>query len=165
MLTPFMKRSYFKRKPTTPLKRTKLRVAGVSDSATLKREIQSLLREIVIIRDGGCVLRDSPHAGNCGGYSKADQIILQGEHLVTRSNSASFADTRNIVCICRYHHITWKPQHSQLYWDLIEGIIGPTRWDYIRAVQRDASSHRAHKVDLKMEKIALMQELTELKRK
>lgn len=158
-----MKRSGFKKKPTIPLKRTRLRIAGVSDTATLKKEIQSLLREIVIIRDGGCVLRDSPLAGSCGGYGKSEKIILQGEHLVTRSNSASFADTRNIVCLCMYHHIFWKKQHSQIYWELIEGIIGPTRWDYVRKIQKENSAHKTYKVDLKLCKIALEQELREIK--
>ena len=53
--------------------------------------IQALLRAIVIITDGGCVLRFYTEAGACGGYTNAGDLILQAEHLVTRANSISSA--------------------------------------------------------------------------
>jgi hypothetical protein len=40
------------------MRHTALRAQGISDTATIKREIQYVAREIVIARDGGCVLRD-----------------------------------------------------------------------------------------------------------
>lgn len=137
-----------------------MRVAGISDSAALKREIQALLREIVILRDGGCWLRHYPEAGACGGYRKDGQLILQAEHLHTRARAASFSDSRLVVCICKRHHIFWKPQHSAVYNELAEAFIGPERTKLWRAVRED---HRPHKVDLKLEKLALEQELKALK--
>ena len=47
--------------------------------------------------DRGYVLRFYPEAGACGGYTKAREFIFQAEHLITRSNSVSFADMRNTV--------------------------------------------------------------------
>lgn len=159
-----LRRTAFKIKPRKPLKRTILKARGTSDTSVLKERIQYLVREIVIKRDGGCVLRDSPGAGACGGYgSKSGKLILQGEHLVSRSHSASFADTNNIVCICYRHHFHFKKQHSKLYWDLIEGIIGPKRWEMVEYWEQEVSSHQTSKVDWKLAIIALEQELKQYK--
>lgn len=134
------------------MKRGKLRVAGKSDTATVKREIQALLREYAIARDGGCVLKDKG-AGVCAGP-------LQAEHLVSRANSASFGDMRNIICLCQRHHIFWKPQNSRLYWELVEEIIGPERWAWIKRVEADK---RPYKMDWCLIKVALEQEVRKLK--
>jgi hypothetical protein len=108
-----------------------------------KLRIQALLRSIVIKRDGGCILRGSPEAGACGGYgSKSGKLILQAEHLNSRSNSISFGDLRNIVCICQRHHLYFKPQHSRLYWELIESLIGPERWEWVKRVEKDKNPYR-----------------------
>ena len=59
-----MKRSGFQKKDPAdikPMKRKKIRVAGKSTTAQRKKEIQRLVREIVIKRDGGCILRDIRH--------------------------------------------------------------------------------------------------------
>jgi hypothetical protein len=126
---------------------TRLRVAGKSEVSDIKRNIQALLRERVIERDSGCVLRR--FMANCSGP-------LQAEHLLTRSNSATFADLRNVVCLCQYHHIFWKPQHTRLYWEYIEEIIGPERWKWLALAEADR--HRPHKVDWKLAEIALKNE-------
>jgi hypothetical protein len=47
---------------------------------------------IVILRDGGCILRDTPHASACNGYAKDGHLILQADHLITRANSATYGD-------------------------------------------------------------------------
>ena len=119
------------------MKRTALRVQGFSDTATIKREIQYVAREIVIARDGGCLLRDLHYDGipECDGYANNGQLILQCDHLVTRSNSATFADTRLMVCVCRGHH-AWKSLGSNArkkeYDELVRTLISPERvklWD------------------------------------
>lgn len=141
-----MKRTPLKQS-TKPLKRTRLRLEGKSDAATLKRDIQAILRQIVIKRDGGCLLR---------GHGKCTEI-LQGEHLITRANNATFADTRNIVCLCTYHHLFFKKQHPLLYWELIEQKIGAHRWAWVKLALHDR--FKPAKVDLKLAKIALTYEL------
>src|SRR5713226_824439 len=50
------------------MKRTPLLQSSKSPVALCKARIQASLREITIKRDGGCVLRHYPEAGNCGGY-------------------------------------------------------------------------------------------------
>lgn len=140
-----MKRTPFKRSQK-PLQRTKLRIAGVSDTSVLKRDIQALLREIVIRRDGGCILR---------GHGQCTEI-LQAEHLVTRANPRSFGDTRNIVCLCTYHHLFFKKQYGQVYWDLIKQKIGPERWAWYEMAQNDRSYFKA---DWKLVKLGLTEEL------
>lgn len=157
-----MKRSYFKSKPRKPLKRTKLlrrtklRVAGHSEASETKREIQSLLRELAIKRDGGCVLRNHPETGLCGGTNKEGALILQAEHLISRSNSATFADMRNIICLCVRHHGYYKPQHSRQYWEAVEKVLGEKRWKWLKLSEEDRSPHKR---DWKLELLSLKQEL------
>lgn len=129
------------------LKRSKLRLQGRSTAAQLKVQIQALLRAIVIKRDGGCILRGK---GSC-------TEILQAEHLITRGNSATYADTRNVVCLCSYHHIFFKKQHPLLYWKYIEEKVGKDRWDWIHLALEDR--FRPHKMDWLLAKLALEQEL------
>ena len=133
-----------------------------SEVAKAKDRIQSLLRQIVILRDGGCVLRDYPSAGDCGGYRNDGNLILQAEHLVTRARSVSYADTRNVVCLCRHHHRHWKPQNSRLYWEIIEKVIGPKRWTWIKRVEADRKSYQFNLSDWIKEEIALTHELQAL---
>lgn len=154
-----MKRSYFKRKTTVPMKRTKLRVKGVSTTTQIKDEIQAKLREGVIKRDGGCILRHYKEAGNCGGRRNDGELILQAEHLVTRSKTATFGDLKNCVCLCKYHHLFFKKQHSSLYWDLVRKHIGEERYAWFQRARDDS---RTYKVDLKLTLIGLKQEVEKL---
>jgi hypothetical protein len=119
------------------MRHTALRVQGISDTATIKREIQYIAREIVIQRDGGCLLRDLHYDGipECDGYANNGQLVLQADHLVPRNNSATFADTRLIVCVCKGHH-AWKSLGSNArkkeYDELVRTLISPERvklWD------------------------------------
>lgn len=151
-----MKRGVWSRSPKTGPRTRSLRVVGQSTSSQLKREIQALLRELAIKRDGGCVLRDyQASAGQCSGP-------LQAEHLVSRANSATYADMRNIVCLCQRHHIFWKPQNSRLYWDLIKTIIGDERWDWYLARDHDRRPYPMGKADWKLCIIQLQQELAKV---
>jgi hypothetical protein len=89
----------------TPLKaKSRIRVVGKSDTTEIKRNIQALLREIVIKRDGGCILRGVRY---CGGLPDVPGVVLQADHLITRANSATYADSRLVVCVCRSCH-AWK---------------------------------------------------------
>lgn len=151
-----LKRSYFKTKPRKPMKRTRLRVAGTSTTKELKDEIQALLRELAIKIYGTCVLSKYPETGACGSYTKAGNLILQAEHLNGRSHTATFGDIRNIVLLCQRHHIYWKPQNSQKYWELIKEIIGEERWNWYQRCKEDRT---AHKIDLKLVLLDLKQQL------
>jgi hypothetical protein len=70
------------------MKRTPILAQGRSETSVIKREIQDAVREIVIKRDGGCILA---HTGNCNGYAKDGHLILQADHLITRANAATYA--------------------------------------------------------------------------
>ena len=146
------------------MKRTRIRVAGTSTTKELKDEIQYILREIVIARDGGCFLRNfkskiTPQYRECGGYRKDGKLILQAEHLHTRSNASSFSDSRLVVCVCHRHHIFYKPQHSDEYNGLAREFIGKKNSELWERVKND---YTAHKVDLKLALIGLKQELLEM---
>lgn len=117
--------------------RSPLSSKGKSETALIKDEIQYVAREIVIARDKGCILRDLHYDGipECGGFTKAGNPIYQADHLVSRSNSATFADTRLIVCVCRDHH-AWKSLGSNArkaeYDALVRTLLSPARvklWD------------------------------------
>ena len=117
------------------------------------------MNAIVRVRDGGCILRHYGKTGKCGGFRKDGGLILQAEHLHTRANAASYSDSRLVVCLCKYHHIFWKPQYSSEYWQIVERHIGMDRTALLHRVQED---DRPHKMDWKMEELALKQELKEL---
>lgn len=144
------------------MKRTKLRVKGVSTTAQLKDDIQDIVREIVIIRDGGCIFRkEKGHI--CIGYApKAGHLILQADHLLSRANSATFADTRLIVCVCKGIH-GWKSVGSNLrkeeYDERVKKLLSKevvTLWE---KCEKDMHAHKTYKMDWAMEKLVLLKEL------
>lgn len=134
------------------MKRSRVRVEGRSTLSQTKRRIQALLRACVILRDSGCILKDHRDTGPCFGP-------LQAEHLNSRRHARTFGDLRNIVCLCQRHHIFWKPQHSRQYWELIEELIGPARWAWLKLAELD---HTPFKADWRLVEIVLQEELNRL---
>ena len=132
------------------MKRTRIKVAGHSTTAELKKEIQALVRGVVIRRDGTCILRDIRHC---------DDPVLQADHLVTRANSATFSDTRLIVCLCRSCH-GWKHYHKEQYDALVRTLLPKERvklWD--KAMKDSWMPKRVGASDWRMEILALKKEL------
>lgn len=161
-----MKRSWLKRKtgfkPSfSQMKRSKINVVGHSDTSTKKADIQALLRLIVTHRDGGCMLRD---LRNCGGEAEVvdgkviSNVVIQAEHLVTRSNAATFSDTRLVVCICRDCH-GWKHWNKDEYDDLVKTVLAPELVELWERCEADRRAHKTYKVDLSLEIVALKKEL------
>lgn len=145
------------------LKRSKLRFKGVSDTAKTKERIQALVRSIVILRDGGCILRDVYGVPACNGYRKDGGMIYQADHLVSRGNSATFGDTRLIVCVCKGHH-GWKSVGSNLrkaeYDAVVKKLLSPQRlalWELA-----EAERFKPQPQDWALIEIALKQELSTL---
>ena len=158
----YMKKGTWKRKPTKVIKRGKLRVAGVSDTAELKREIQHFVRLIVIIRDKGCILRSLRGCNALGSVLDGKVVsdtVLQADHLRPRNHSATYADTRLIVCVCRGCHL-WKKYHEQEYNDIVRTLIPKENlilWD--RCIRERFT---AKKMDWKLELLGLKKELSNL---
>ena len=144
------------RRGTKQLKRSPLRIKGISETAILKEEIQAVLREICIIRDKGCILRNYPEAGQCGGYRGDGELILQYDHINSRSYSVSYGDSRLGVCVCKRHHIFWKRQHPAEYEKLVRKNIGEDRYKLLERVREDRGGH---KIDWKLTLLGLKQEL------
>jgi hypothetical protein len=117
-----------------------------------KKEIQRLVREIVILRDGGCVLRG---VRLCGG--EVGKAVLQADHLITRANSATFADTRLIVCLCRPCHGGYKQWHKEKYDALVKTVLDVDTVKLWERCQED--SWRPQKQDWKMHIVLLKKEL------
>lgn len=144
------------------MKRTKLKLVGDSDTATLKKEIQRLVREIVIKRDGGCVFRKIK-GHRCNGFRNDGKLILQADHLISRSNSATFGDTRLIVCICKGAH-GWKSVGSNLrkneYDALLKSILPKERVKLWEKCEKESwKPKRTGSYDWKLQILALNQEL------
>jgi len=154
--------STFKRKFTKPMKRSRLKIAGVSTTAQLKKEIQGLVRDIVILRDDGCIFKkEKGHI--CSGYApKAGHLILQADHLLSRSNSATFADTRLIVCVCKGIH-GWKSTNTELrkkeYDQRVKKLISKERVKLWEKAEEYTHAHKTYKPDWRLEIINLKQEL------
>ena len=55
-------------------------------------------------RDGGCILRNVQHRG---GTLDTLGVVAQADHLLSRSNAATYGDSRLVVCVCRACH-AWK---------------------------------------------------------
>src|SRR3990167_2408830 len=111
-----MKHSFFSRKPSNigkvkPKLPHNARI-GRETTKELKEAIQDQLRAIVIKRDGGCVMRGR-FGHTCSGFRKDGELILQADHLVSRSHSATYADERLVVCVCKGLH-GWKSVGSNL---------------------------------------------------
>ena len=154
-----MKKSGFKKRITKPMKRCKLRVKGHSETAELRDEVQRLLREIALVRDGGCVLRHYPETGACGCRRKDGELIQQFDHLNSRVHSNSFSDPRLGVIVCKRHHFYFKKQYPALYEKCVRDQIGEKRCKLLDAVRADRKSH---KVDLVLAIVGLNQELKKL---
>lgn len=149
---------------------TQLRTKGKSETAILKEEIQRLVREIVIKRDGGCILRNVRNCGGEAGYTfleggrigKVPGLVLQADHLVTRANSATFDDARLIVCLCRTCH-GWKHWHQKEYDALVQTILPANRVRLWEQCERDSwkPTHRVSS-DWRISIAALKQELARM---
>lgn len=167
-----MKRSGFKKKtyqeallarsqkPNFGSRRKKLRIKGISSTSQIKDEIQAVIRQIVIKRDKKCIL----YGIRCNHeYGVNDEgVVWQAEHLVERSNSATYADLKLVVLVCKNCH-GWKhfkkSNHDQ-YDEWVKQVIGKDRvahWE--RCVKQ---SWRPTKVDWKLTLVALKQELKNL---
>lgn len=140
------------------MKKTPLKRKSKSETSKLKDEIQSLLRKIVIKRDKKCIL----YGKRCYHQYGVDDVVWQAEHLIERSNSATYADPRLVVLVCKNCH-GWKhfkkSNHDQ-YDEWVRQSISKDRvklWD--RCIKE---KYRVSKIDWKLEKIALEQQLKKL---
>lgn len=143
------------------MKKTPLARRSKSETAKAKDRIQAKVREIVILRDGGCWLRGKQmEFGPCDGP-------LQADHLETRSKNISYAVTDLIVCACRRHHYyhghpvkRWRDRYEELARKFI-GEKRATLWDRVRM---DGKAHPMSAWDWAKVEIALEQELENLRR-
>lgn len=156
-----MKRTGFKKKWGKPLKRTKLRVVGHSTTTELKKEIQFLLREIVMLRDKKCIL----HGLRCyHAIGLSEGIVWQAEHLIERSNSATFADTRLVVLVCKNCH-GWKhfkDSNKEQYDTWVKTKISKERVQLWERCKKE--TWKATRPDWKLAIIDLERQLSELKK-
>jgi hypothetical protein len=139
------------------MRRSFLKRQGTSETALLKKEIQRLLREIVIKRDGGCILRK---------YRRCNDEVLQADHLITRANSGTYADTRLVVCVCRSCHY-WKSvgsnRNKNQYDDMVKNILPKELVELWERAERDSwRPTRYTASDWKLEILNLKSELEEL---
>lgn len=141
-----------------PMKRTRIKARGQSETARAKENIQALLRAFVIKRDGGCILRN---IRGCGAIADSGEV-LQADHLVTRANSATYADERLVVCVCRSCHY-WKSVGANVnknqYDTLVRSILPPDRvqlWDRAEEARLRGTSRR-YGSDWKLEEVRLKQ--------
>lgn len=81
----------------TPLKRTRFK-----QRAPRKEGIPKKLREQVLRRDGGCVLRESVY-GPCWGAANL-------HHILPRSRGGEHSDD-NLIVLCNHHHINEVHAH------------------------------------------------------
>ena len=147
------------------MKRTKLRVKGTSDTALIKEEIQDVLRQIVIKRDGGCIFR--AYSGHiCSGFANDGHLILQGDHLITRGNAATYADSRLVVCVCKGIH-GWKSVGANVnkkqYDEMVRTLLSAERVKLWDDCERDSwRPNRAAAYNWPVTLAALKQELARM---
>ena len=78
------------------MRRMQLAQKSSSDTALIKDEIQDLLREGAIKRDGGCILRHYPETGECGGYRNDGEVSIS-RHLRDILSSPIMINNERIV--------------------------------------------------------------------
>ena len=95
----------------------------------------------------------------CNGFTKAGELVLQADHLITRANSATYADYRLLVCVCKGHH-GWKKWHEREYNALLKIMLPAERvalWD---ACEKDSwCPHRTSASDWLKEEAFLRMKL------
>ena len=135
------------------MKRTKLNIRGIGEVSVLKDEIQKTLRQIAIARDGGCILRNIRHCYN------GPKAVFQFDHLITRANAATFADSRLGVCVCRGCHL-WKEYHKEQYDALVKTLLPKDRVELWEKCEKDSwNPVRTTAMDWKLSLILLEKEL------
>ena len=140
------------------MKRTKLRKNSKSPIAQIKKEVQALLRELAIKRDGGCVMRHYPETGECGGRKKNGDLILQFDHLSSRIRNTSW-DIVLGVCVCLRHHFYYKKQYPFEYERCAIDNIGTKRAELLYRVREDTRPYKMGLSDWTLISIALQKEL------
>lgn len=129
---------------------------GTSETSVLKENIQELLREIVMKRDNGCVLRQVRH---CGGELDTEGVVIQCDHLLTRANSATYADSRLVVCLCVICH-GWKHFHKKEYDEVVKTVLSKKTIKLWDECEKDSwNATRKYSADWKVHIIQLKQEL------
>lgn len=150
--------SHFKVKAQKPLKKSVLRKLGKSPASVIKREIQRLLREICLKRDKGCILRSV----RCGAVLGDRGVVWQADHLLSRSNAATYGDPRLVTLVCKSCH-AWKSLGSNLrkseYDRLVRSILLPERVKLWDLAEIEAGRYKGVKVDWLLTELALKKEL------
>lgn len=145
------------------MKRSPIRRKGISPVSQTKDRIQALLREGVLLRDPDCLLADwTP----CAGRRADGSLVYQADHLIERSNSATYADLRLVVRLCKGHH-AWKhfkKSNHDRYNQLIKERLSPERvalWE--RCEQESWRPKRTSATDWLLEEAALKAEVDKLR--
>jgi len=146
------------------MKKTKLRKSSKSPIALCKKRIQALLRLLAIHRDGGCVMRNHPETGKCGGYTKLGNLILQFDHLNSRARNISFGELALGVTVCKRHHFYYKKQYPFEYERCAINNIGPKREKFLYKVRADKRVYKMGLSDWTLIEIALQNELNDLQK-
>ena len=116
-------------------------------TALCKVRIQALLRQLAIARDGGCVLRSiaaQEGLSTCNGFRKDGELILQYDHLISRSKSISYAELDLGVTLCKGHH-GWKSftdENSKRYDEIIKKVLCQERIDKWERFKNDRKTYR-----------------------
>ena len=126
---------------------------------------QALLRDTVIKREERLYLPQFPSASlrNVAATPKTGHLILQA---ISRANSATYADGRLVVCVCKAHR-GWKSlvsnRNKKQYVEIVRELLPPERvmlWD---ACEGDSwRPHRAFAADWKLAEAALKAEFHKL---
>lgn len=136
----------------------------MNESTKIKNRIQALLRQIALIRDGGCVLENV--VGHCNGLKGDGSLVLQYDHLNSRAFNVSFADIRLGVILCKGHH-AWKhfsDSNKKLYDRLVREIIGSERTQLWDLVEEDRKPYHMSLWEWTKVEISLIKDLQDLKK-
>ena len=144
------------------MKRSLLRKISKSPIAEIKKEIQSLLRELAIIRDKECVMGNYPETGECGGRKKNGELVLQFDHLISRQRSIGW-DVRLGITVCLRHHFYYKKQYPFEYERCVIDNIGPERAKLLYRIREDTKPYHMNLSSWTLLEIALQKEVNKLK--
>lgn len=127
-----------------------MRSSSKTPTALAKKEIQRLVREIVMIRDEGCFLK---------GFRFQCNEVLQADHLISRGKNIGFADTRLINCLCSAHHTAKTFDKSGDYEEELAARMDKERTILWQRTKKDRKPYPMSAWEWSKEIIALTKEL------
>ncbi|QGH73480.1 MAG: recombination protein [Siphoviridae sp. ctvD11] len=98
---------------------------------SVKRNIQHLLRMLVLLKYNGCLAKKY---GHCFGPWNA-------AHIMPRRHARTYALSINVVQMCEYHNNVWQDQNKDAFKALVIDLIGEDMYRELEAMSKEETHY------------------------